>query len=131
MSRFARHSLVTVMIATLAFAGLGATGAGAVSARPNVSFVGVYAIHGTITGTTQHLKGTLTVNADGTATDGHGNIATWTSSGKTFTMVYSSASLTETFVANRTKKGLGSKAHPGTFTSTVAGLNGTWYGILQ
>ena len=122
---------MTVMIASLAFVGLGATSAGAVSVRPNVSFVGVYSVHGTITGTTQHLKGTLTVNADGTATDGHGNIAHWTSSGKAFTMVYATPTLTETFVANRTKKGLGSKAHPGTFTSTVAGLTGTWWGVLQ
>ena len=131
MGRFARHSLVTLMVGTLAFVGLGATGAGAVSARPNVSFVGVYAVHGTVTGTTQHLKGTLTVNADGTASDGKGNIAHWTSSGKTFTMVYTNGTVTETFVAVKTKKGLASKNHPGTFTSNVAGLSGTWWGVLQ
>jgi hypothetical protein len=131
VSRFARHSLVTLMVGTLAFVGLGASGAGAVVTRAPVNFVGVYAVHGTVTGTTQHLKGTLTVNANGTATDGKGGIASWSSSGKTFTMVYTNGTVTETFVAVKTKHGLGSKKNPGTFTSTVAGLSGTWWGVLQ
>ena len=121
-----------VAVATLGFVGLVVPVAGAVTvtaARPAVSsFVGTYVLHGTITGTGQHLMGTLNIHANGTVTDQRGKVAQWTSAGTTITIFYNRA-IDEKFIGKQSTTGIGSKAHPGTFTTNVAGLNGTWYAI--
>jgi hypothetical protein len=128
---FASRSIVTLTIATLAFVGLGTVSATAQRTANDPSFVGTYAVHGTVTGSSQHLHGTLTVNADGTATDQRGNTAHWSNSGKTFTLNYDQNGLTETFVGKQSKKGISSKGKPGTWTSNQPGLSGTWWAVRQ
>jgi hypothetical protein len=125
------RSVALLMMATLGFVGLGSAGAGAVTAHATTSFVGVYKIHGTVDGSTDHLHGTLTVNADGTAVSDQGDVAHWTSSGETFTMVFKGHGIKDTFVADQTKKGIGSKKQPGTWSTNPSGLSGTWWGALQ
>ena len=101
--------------------------AGATSAAHSPTFVGTYAVHGSLTGG-GHVHGTLTVNADGTATDQFGKVADWSNSGKTITITYKHKSDTEVLVGTQTKKGISSRKQPGTLT--VDGMPaGTWYAI--
>lgn len=88
------------------------------------SFVGTYTVHGTITGTGQHLTGTLHIKANGTVTDQNGQVAHWTSSGKTITITYTSPTIDETFVGKQSTKAIGSKKHLAR-SPAPAGLSGT------
>lgn len=116
-------------VGTFGLVGLSAPAADAVAAHPAPSpFVGSYALHGTITGTGQHLAGTFNVHANGTMTDQRGRVAQWKSAGTTITIFYNKF-VSEKFVGKLSPTGISSAAHPGTFTTNVAGLSGTWYAI--
>ena len=125
MTKYSVRLLGPLMIATLALVGVGA--ASAVAATPAVTFVGTYTVQLTVG--TVHEKGTIQINANGTATNVQtGAIAHWKSAGKTITIMYKNPQVSETFVGTRTKKGIGSKAHPGSYTNSLGGT-GTWYAI--
>jgi hypothetical protein len=127
--RYLLRLLVPLVLATFALAGVGATSAVAAD-TPTVSFVGTYTVHVTIG--TAHEKGTLRINADGTAVDTqNGNVAHWKASGtggRTFTMKYHNAGISETFIGTYTKKGISTKKKPGSYSNNQ-GDTGTWYGI--
>jgi len=91
------------------------------------SFVGTYTTHSMFNGSGTWYKSVIHINADGTATDKAGHVASWSSVGKTITIDYSDATITEHIVGTQSKKGISSKKKPGTFTTNVG--NGVWYGI--
>ena len=77
--KYVLRLLFPLIVASLAFAGVGATAAVAAE-TPAVSFVGTYTVHVTIG--TAHEKATLQINADGTAVaTQNGNVAHWKASG--------------------------------------------------
>jgi hypothetical protein len=123
---FGLRSLVTLTIATLALVSLGAPAATALTAKPNTSFVGTYALHATIE--TQPVTGTIQINSDGTAVDQNGFVGTWTSSAKEITITYTDHALTEVFAGKQSKKGIGTKKRPGT-VAINGGAAGVWYAV--
>jgi len=128
--RFGLRSFATFMIAALAFVGFGAINAGAAVTPHSVSFLGTYRIHGKITGTHSHAMGTFVVMADGTVEDSAGDIGSWTSSGRSFSMTFTSGDLTEQWLGRYSKTGISSKDHRGTFTINVSPeLQGTWWAV--
>jgi hypothetical protein len=125
MIRFAPR-LGVLVIATLAFAGLGTAPANAAVA-PAVSFVGTYTTHVDVNGH-GYRTSSIMLFANHTGVSQGGGTATWTNVGRTITITAQSGTNTETFIGKRTKRGLSNKKHPGTFSDT-RGDTGVWYAV--
>ncbi|MDQ1466675.1 MAG: hypothetical protein QOH10_1090 [Actinomycetota bacterium] len=132
MSRYARRSVVMLVIAALGFAGgLGTAVASVSGPAPSVDtrFVGTYRIHTTIDGTDDHFTGTLVVHDDGTATDRHGsNLSHWTSNRRHFTMTLQQPTSVTVYWGKLSATGIGTRKDPGTWYSE-SGFGGTWYAV--
>lgn len=116
------------MIAALMSGGLAAQPAGAV-ARPQakISFVGTYTVHVNwmIFG---KAKFSMSLDADHTGDVVGANEVKWKSQGNQVTITLKASGRTATYLGTATKKGINTKAAPGTMSNNT-GDSGTWYAV--
>ena len=122
---FSRRAFTTAVLATAIFA-TPVPVAHATTRANDPSFVGTYVAHYNYTGQPRS-RGTIALNADGTAIDDVSNVGYWSNVKRQLSITWIHAPYTLLLTAKQHRNGnLGSKGLPGAITVNGT-ADGTWY----